>query len=811
MKTLIERQFENEELAVNIGINNYISSQRRVIERGDVTTLSPENYLLRKCLIPLADTIREHCMNHKMGPPAYLATRKTIVDAGPEAVAFIVMKTCLEIIRPTSLVVMAHRVAKNIRMHLDYMVFKKEMPGYVKAIEETMNSKSVSYKINVLRNHMGKKEIPIYPLKGGSAAATQLGSFLIYKLVEAVDVFELTMKGTGAKTQRYLQVSPLAAQWLENAHQQCAELSVQFLPMLVKPAHWESMYSGGFLSCAGQYKIPAVRSKHKEVIRALKEAESMMTVYNALNALQDTPYRINRDVLEVMQICREHALAGLPENDVKMTIPEKFWTTEEEFHELSITHPERIKQWKVDCAVQYDAWHRTKSKRSTLYWQLWTADRFKDEKEIFFCYNTDWRGRIYPLQPYLNCQADANGKALLEFANGKPLGDRGAYWLAIHGANTFGKDKISFADRVQWVKDNTALITDSAENPLDGQRFWMQADEPFMFLAFCHNWRGYAKEGDSFVSHLPINVDGSCSGLQHYSAMLRDEIGGYYVNLEPHEKPSDVYMKVSEEASKIVAKDTENPLAAIWNGRIDRGIAKRPTMTFAYSATVYGFSEQLCDELEKRRSKGEVFITDNTNYAKATMYMAKVSLDAINKVVVKAAEAMKWFREVADITAKAGHILKWVAPSGMVIHQTYYEPKTERVNTFHGSTRVRLNVSVDTDMPSVSKSKAGIAPNFIHSLDASHLVLTVNKCAENGITNFAFIHDSFGCSPGEMEKMNKTLRETFIEMYSGNILAEFKEQLREQLPPEVYESLPEVPKMGSLDLNKVRESLYFFA
>lgn len=45
----------------------------------------------------------------------------------------------------------------------------------------------------------------------------------------------------------------------------------------------------------------------------------------------------------------------------------------------------------------------------------------------------------------------------------------------------------------------------------------------------------------SYLSHLPVHMDGSCNGLQHYAALGRDEIGGKAVNLMPSDKPQDVY------------------------------------------------------------------------------------------------------------------------------------------------------------------------------------------------------------------------------------------------------------------------------
>jgi len=49
----------------------------------------------------------------------------------------------------------------------------------------------------------------------------------------------------------------------------------------------------------------------------------------------------------------------------------------------------------------------------------------------------------FPMGKYLHPQADDSGKALLEFSKGKRLGDRGPFWLKIHGANCFGMDILS--------------------------------------------------------------------------------------------------------------------------------------------------------------------------------------------------------------------------------------------------------------------------------------------------------------------------------------------------------------------------------
>ena len=82
------------------------------------------------------------------------------------------------------------------------------------------------------------------------------------------------------------------------------------------------------------------------------------------------------------------------------------------------------------------------------------------------------------------------GKALLLFNNGFPINNyEDAEWLAIHGANLFGNDKVSFTDRIQWAWDNEDDIVRCAENPLD-YMWWTTADKPWQFLSWCFEWYG---------------------------------------------------------------------------------------------------------------------------------------------------------------------------------------------------------------------------------------------------------------------------------------------------------------------------------
>ena len=48
----------------------------------------------------------------------------------------------------------------------------------------------------------------------------------------------------------------------------------------------------------------------------------------------------------------------------------------------------------------------------------------------------------------------------------------------------------------------------------------------------------------AYVTCLPVHMDGSCNGLQHYAALGRDKPGALKVSLSPSDRPGDVYSAV---------------------------------------------------------------------------------------------------------------------------------------------------------------------------------------------------------------------------------------------------------------------------
>lgn len=468
------------------------------------------------------------------------------------------------------------------------------------------------------------------------------------------------------------------------------------------------------------------------------------------------------------------------------------------------------------------------------------AHRFIDEGEFYFPYQLDFRGRIYAIPSYLNPQGPDLSKGLLLFAKGKALATMEAVrWLAIHGSNTFGNDKVSLDARYSWVLENQHRILEVAQDPLT-QTWWQGADSPFCFLAFCFEWQGYVNDGLTFVSHIPIAMDGSCNGLQLFSLMLRDPVGGAATNLLPSPTPQDIYALVAEKVTQRLTEDStsidaslDTPIQAKKTGKflytprtaaafflklgINRSATKRQVMVLPYGGT-----HDSCREYTEEWLKDALFTTPSLSPPEKTtqfglaLYLSGLIWDAIGQTVVAARDAMAYLQKCAVVMSRAGQPILWTSPTNLPVLQHYRPMLGNRVKTMLGEQLIYFSLheeSQDQNAIDPIKQRSAMSPNFVHSLDAAALMETVCLCLKHDINNFAMIHDSYGTHAADSPALARHLRTTFVKMFGGdmNILEVLHRELTAQLPLKYHKDLPPLPPVGTLDITKVEQSTFFFA
>ena len=815
----IERQIELENEAMGLGITRYRKTrlpwddENKRSAAGEESASMPGSYLVNRFLPVVAEGIDEWLDGvlgrkgkAKKGAYKNATLAHWLEEFDTDIIALAVLKTAVNVMpKQTPLTQAASNIVTLLEYQSDHERLKAHNSRYYKAMwENVRKSSSFAYKRDVVSHVTAKMGAERKRLD--NVTRVKLGRLLLEILVRTTGLLQMHYEKVQGKTRNYLQASPTAMEWLENQHEHCERLFPVRLPMIVPPRDWTSPTDGGYIS-SQMDGLKMVKTWQPNYLDELGNRD-MPHVYKSLNAIQRTPWRINHAVHRVMTNIwqRGQTTGKLPARDDE-PLPARPADID--------TNEDSRKDWKRRAAQVHVKNAKLISKRAGMAQKIWIADKFAEEDEIYFPHVLDWRGRVYPVPSLLNPQADDTGKALLEFAEGVELGEEGAWWLAVHIANVWGEDKVSFDERVQWVLDNEEAILDSALNPEDGQMFWAEADKPFQALAGAFEWLGYRTQGEDYVSHLPVALDGSCSGLQHFSAMLRDETGGAAVNLVPGDSPEDIYSRVAAVVSAEVEKKAAEgvPEAVVWLGKIDRSLVKQPTMTQPYGVSGFGIRGQIESQLKKAQSEGEPLIetSDEVPMYKACNWLAPIVEKSIGRVVVAAPEVMGWLKKVAKVAAKDGLPIRWETPAGFPVLHAYRKTKSTEIDAKFGKARVKSFVA--SELPEIDERRQaqGISPNYVHSMDASHLMLTVCECVDAGIQDFAMIHDSFGTHAANAGAMGALLRDAFVRQYSEEALDQFFDDVRSQLSPELREDLPCMPGKGSLDIEQVHESEYFFA
>jgi DNA-directed RNA polymerase, mitochondrial len=419
---------------------------------------------------------------------------------------------------------------------------------------------------------------------------------------------------------------------------------------------------------------------------------------------------------------------------------------------------------------------------------------------------------------------------MLKFAEAKPLGKRGLYWLKVHLANFAGKDKMSFDDRARYVDDNMDKIRQSVSNPFSENPWWMTLDDPFQGLATCYEIVRAIDSGnpETYMCALPVHMDGSCNGLQHYAALGRDTVGGKAVNLLEMDGPQDVYVevmqevirRVAEEAQRVLPFDTSkvdslnreqkkalkhNEAAKLVNGFIDRGVVKRTVMTSVYGVTYIGARQQIQEKLEEKLAeKGYDLDEIEREVFAAAGYLATITMEVMGDLFQGARNTKSWLADCARLISQQGHPVAWISPIGVPAVQPYRQTRPRNVVTVMQT----LTMTDEGDDLPVHKSRQCTAfpPNYVHSLDSSHMLLTAVEMDRRGLT-YSAVHDSFWTHACDVDEMNEALRECFVNLYSRPLLVQLKDSWELRYPDVDF---PELPELGDMDLNEVKSATYFF-
>lgn len=770
--------------------------------------------LYRRFVLPVSESISKDLTIDLAKPGRNKAHAVLLRGIDPDTIAFIGVRCVINVVFAEggneTCTNVAQAIGGTIYGELLLKNFEDIDPGlYHTMIRDLASrmSKSERHRLTVFRMEAKKRgmELPEW----GQADKIQVGMYVLDHLVQAglCGIDKTYVHGKSVNTVGF---SEWSMETIEEMSNWILGVSPKVMPCVYPPRPWISVDDGGFHGAMRKSVPRAVTVPHRNIEIMQERGFDPSVVLKMLNYHQARPWQINRFVLETVQ--QAMAKPGLETKEIISTAglpkPERpeFLDRVKSTDEMSFDEKGIFTSWKRETADWHSAMKLRGQRWGRLNAALRVADRFKDHEELYFVYRIDFRGRMYPVTNGISPQGSDLQRAMLRSAKGYPVPEGAPFfWFCVHGANVFGVDKLTLEARVQWVRANHDSIVRCAQNPVGRDEFnwWSDADKPMQFIAWCDEYYRRSLNPSKFLSHLTAGMDGSCNGLQNFSAMLRDPVGAKSTNLLPSTKagPEDIYSDVAQVTVQLVqqalATDETGLLARWLKAGINRTLVKRSVMTLPYGSTRFSCADFiLFDYL--REGKTDEF--EPKEFAAAAGILSHKVWAAIGLVVIKAREAMQYLQSTVKAALKQDGYISWLTPTGFRVVQVYQRIETMRVRTrLLGSCMIRMGVESDT--PDGYRHKNGIAPNFIHSIDASHMAFVTCAAEDEGIPFLSMVHDDFGAPFLYAEDLYRIIREQFIRLHESDPLKAYADSYGLKSPP----------ARGDLDIHSVLESPYFFS
>lgn len=769
----IQRQIELEQEALSCGKQKLHDSLKRLHEKSYASASVYGTASISAALPKVIEEVESNLTKMRKGKAGtyYKPVSEHIDNLEPLAIATIALKVTFDMVFSmrrdadmlTSVLV---SIGSALEAECKFRWYKANHPGLMKYIEDKYFHEScgTEQKQSVASVIFGRHDIhwPTWHIK----TKTALGSWCVERVINSTGWFTKSVERRGRKTVARLVPTPEFMEIRDQLINTAEMFSGIPWPMLVEPNDWTNDRMGGYLT----NELMRGHELTRRGNRTLKHGETPLSF---LNKLQKVKYSVNTHVLEVARHFRDKGIK------VGKFIPlcEAFKPPKPP----DIGDNDEARQaWKRAMAEAYNT-DRLNFKRSVrTRTQLEAAEKFEGE-EYYLCWSFDYRGRTYPIPAYLTPQDTDFGKSLIRFADESFVTPEAEGWLSFQVATTFGLDKAPMDERLEWVKNNHDLITKVATDPIGNLPDWEDVEEPWQFMASCHEFYHCCIACDHQFTGLMVAVDATCSGLQILAGLAKDQSTASLVNVCPGDRPSDAYKAVAEEAKKYLPPEMHP-----W---LTRKTTKRTVMTIPYNATrssSWGYIKEALIEQGFEPEKEQV------SQVVEAVYM---SMDAI---VPGPMRVMRWIKtHVGQYIRNGADCVEWTTPSGFVVSQKRNKKEVESMKLqLMGSTKVAVTVGEGDPCP--TRHKSSTAPNLIHSLDASILHETFQKFDGP----FTVIHDSVLCRATDMGTLNALVRETYTDIFTRDCwLTKFGESIN---------ATEEPPIVGTLDPEVVEDSTYFF-
>ena len=610
--------------------------------------------------------------------------------------------------------------------------------------------------------------------------------------------FKPIKRGYVYRRYSFVEFHPDVLQELHHRHELLQASSIVYRPMITPPVLHNLDASGGYVH--ERMRKPMVQryrsNYYGEEILEQKHSTPSELVLDGLNGQMLTEWSVNTEVKEVMTTMFENnsGLANLPVYSFEQFMFNEEYPTDGDKQSQAI--------WCQARQAAWSGWYKQEQARARMLVRLQLANDLDVWDYFYHVYTLDFRGRAYTICELLSPQSSDMDRGLIKFANPVKVTSRGRWWQKVNLANLFDQDKVSLEERVKWTEDNWEMIERVSNDPYENKD-WVDSsvkkNKSFQRLAAIFD---ITRTDD--LSFVPVQLDGQCNGSQHWSAIMKDPDIGKMVGLTPEEQPQDLYQFVADSTTSYCsfhADESEwcSNFLKHWVGGIDRKVTKRSTMCDPYGLTFYGIQKYL-------KTEGHLSWVAPDKQNGAITELAKAIKNSMDTCLAEPNKGKDYLKSVIRIANGLNRHIEYTTPSGFKVVHHYNTVNTRRsvAKLFNSK---ELTFFIASDDVNTRAALQAIAPNFIHSIDAAHMFMTLTRMISKGIYSLSMIHDSFGCHCNYVDEMRNILRGEFVKIHSKNLLENFRADVQNQLGV----MLPEVPSVGKLDVSGVLESEYFFA
>jgi DNA-directed RNA polymerase len=628
----------------------------------------------------------------------------------------------------------------------------------------------------------------------------RIGQACIIAFNNTTDYIELYKKNVGARA--FNMVSPSEAFYkIQSGVEENALFATPLKrPMESSPVLLDENLIGGYIFDVLSKKPSLTARNREDHIKKIQKRGDIDRVRKVMNKVASVQYLIDDEVFDVAW--------RMYTNDITTNgvIPPLEKPLKMDKGILGAMTEEEKKEYKKKFHLLKEQNTSIRGQRISVARTLMISKEYQG-KEFYFPTFLDSRGRLYYHGDFLNPQGADLSKALLLFAEGKPIEE--PFFYFVHGANCYGI-KGSYRERYSWIERRHSKIKAVANNPLGktNMEFWTKAENPWQFLAFCLDYDKFSEDPDNYVSRLRINMDASSSGLQILSLLVRDEENMRRTNVLSNgtEYPSDIYIECADILQRKIKEDLRGNLkedAEYWieffKDKNIRSLVKRIVMTTVYSLSRFG--------LQKYTEEWVRGYDIHVDLNRMKYLGAKVN-EAVTETLDGSKDVMNWIKEAARKLSKKNKDIELLMPSGFVFINYYHKMDSLQIKTkFLGDYYyVRHKGENKNGKIQTSKTVNASVPNLVHAIDATILFSFVESKGQD-LRSLSLVHDSIYCLAGDIDTLYVGIRESIINTFTEDLLSNFRQQIEKATalnipcPP---------PYKGKKDVSAIQDAPYIY-